>query len=272
MMTDTEILDTWLLKKSPKTQQMYTATWHAFFAWARTPAPEVTVPQIQEWLAQLPGSPATHTRKIRTLRSYYAWGIALGAWTDNPFARFSTPDPPTRLPQRIPSAAHMQALLHAADQDSPAAQALIHLLLGTGCALHELTLAHWTDWQPGVSVWIFQSKGHHRPVPLSPDTQEAIQRWHDTLAPASPTTPIFPSPKNPAHSLTVSALTEWFHRLTTAASLPDTVTPRWLRNYYGLTQLQQGVPLSVVQHRMGHAWILTTLPYDTLAKKLPPSS
>ncbi len=43
-------------------------------------------------------------------------------------------------------------------------------------------------------------------------------------------------------------------------------------SYYGLTQLQQGVPLSVVQHRMGHAWILTTLPYETLAKKLPPSS
>ncbi len=273
-MTDIAILESWLRKKSPKTQQMYAATWHTFFQWANMPAGDITPEHIQTWLAQLPGRPATHTRKIRTLRSYYDWGIALGAWTDNPFAQFITPDPPPRLAQRIPSSHQVHTLIHIAEDDSPAASAFIHLLAGTGCAIHELVLAQWADWQAEASVWVFRAKGHQRPVPLPTETATALQRWHQTLHPTPSTTPVFPSGKNPDASLTVSALTEWFHRLTTTAGLPDTITPRWLRNYYGITQLRQGVPLSVVQHRMGHAWILTTLPYEDLAKQPnnPPQS
>ncbi|MCY0909031.1 MAG: hypothetical protein OWR62_11655 [Sulfobacillus thermotolerans] len=58
----------------------------------------------------------------------------------------------------------------------------------------------------------------------------------------------------------------------TAPHLSDAITPRWLRNYYGVTQIQAGVPLSVVQHRMGHAWVLTTLEYEMVATSRQNSS
>lgn len=262
-MTDQAVLEKWLRDKRPKTQAMYRTVWEEFFAWYRHPASTVGASDVQRWVQSLTGSQATRTRKIRTLRSYFECGIGLGCWTENPFVTVKSPDGPSRLAERIPTAQDILALQQAAAADGPASAAFVALLVGTGCYVSEVAQTRWQDWDATEpSTWRFRWHEHTRHVPLNTETVQALTAWRLVGQKANGDF-VFPSPRNPDQALQIMALHRWFHRLCDQAIITTPMTPLWIRHYYAITQLQAGVPLSVVQHRLGHAWILTTAQYET---------
>ena len=106
-------------------------------------------------------------------------------------------------------------------------------------------------------TWRFRWHEHTRQVPLDTATAQALTTWQRVQQKTAGDF-VFPSPRNPDTALQIMALHRWFQRLCRQASITTPMTPLWVRHYYAITQLQAGVPLSVVQHRLGHAWILTT--------------
>jgi integrase/recombinase XerD len=263
-MTDREVLQQWLRDKRPKTQAMYRAVWEEFFAGDADAARTVDAADVQRWVQSLTGSQATKTRKIRTMRSYFECGISLGCWTANPFVAVKSPDGPHRLVERIPQTQEIQALQQAAAADGPDSAALVALLVGTGCYMSEVAHARWRDGDLiATPTWRFRWHEHTRYVPLDSQTVQALATWQQISQPHEARADcVFPSPRRPDKALQVMALHRWFHRLCAAADITTPMTPLWVRHYYAITQLQAGVPLSVVQHRLGHAWILTTAQYE----------
>ena len=103
-------------------------------------------------------------------------------------------------------------------------------------------------------------------MPLDTATTVALTTWQQVQQKTAGDF-VFPSPRNSDKALQIMALDRWFHRLCQQAGITVPMTPLWIRHYYAITQLQAGVPLSVVQHRLGHAWILTTAQYEAWQTK-----
>ncbi len=249
------------------------------------PIGQLTSTDIAEWHGKLlsgaerhvltpRGEPQTRTNVIghatvEQAHNLVSW--SLGAAVEDRIIRVNvatkTPPPagPPKPPRTIWTIEQQQAVIAASgDEWAP----LVTLMLSSGLRVGELCALRWEDVdlvrgivmvQQGVSfdeqrrpmLSTPKSQTSIRPITLPALAVDALQRHHDRQRFVRRATgAVFRRPNG--NRLNESIVLRNLQRIAVAADVPP-LSPHGLRHTHGSTLMEQGVPLKVVQERLGHA-------------------
>lgn len=259
---DQALITVWLNTfTSPNTQAVYAKTAADFLAFVAKPLNQVTVSDLQSWLASRPDlAPASQNTRLTALRSLYRLGTKIGYLTRNPTAVLRNRPVVQRRAERILSEQEVKTLLSAPMLARN--RALLYLLYAAGLRASEVVSLQWRDvrYRPDldqIQVTVFGKGGKTRAVlvpailpflmPGSNDIQEHY---------------LFHRPHHPDRPLTRGQV---HHIIKTVASQQPGINPavsaHWLRHAHATHALERGAPLPLVQATLGHASIKTTSVY-----------
>jgi integrase/recombinase XerD len=226
-------------------------------AWART-------------LEASGASPATVARRLAATSSWYAWLLAEGAVTASPCAHVRRPRVSDESRTLGPDRDEARALLAAALNLGPKAEALITLLLLNGLRVSEAVNADITDLdvERGHRVLRVTRKGGRAAlVPLAPRTCAALDAYIDGRADG----PIFLGElhgRGVVGRLTTSGASHIVRRVAKRAGIEKKLSPHSLRHGFVTLSLEAGATLTDVQDAAGHADPRTTRRYDRARHRL----
>ncbi|TML67090.1 MAG: site-specific tyrosine recombinase XerD, partial [Actinobacteria bacterium] len=151
--------------------------------WLGGPVGRASVEELETYLAELRAaglSPATISRRVAALRSFFRHQTLLGARADNPAAELDLPRRHRRLPRTL-SPAEAERLVDAAAGTTPRAlrdRALVELLYGAGLRVSEAVGLGRTDVDLDARIVRALGKGSkERVVPIGRPAVEAIRRY-----------------------------------------------------------------------------------------------
>jgi len=239
------------------------------------PVTAATADDLRTYLAELRAeglAPATVSRRISALRSFYAHEVMLGARTDNPAAEVETPRRRTKLPRML-SPREAERLIEAAAGTTPRAlrdAALVELLYGAGLRVSEAVGLE----RAGVDldqrlVRVIGKGNKERIVPVGRSAAEAIRRY---LARGRPYLDRRFRPELFLNArggpLTRAGAFLILRGLAEKAGLePGRVHPHLLRHSFATHLLEGGADLRSVQEMLGHADLATTEVYTHVTDK-----
>ena len=221
------------------------------------------------------------TRKVSSMRRYFAFRHAQGAIGDNPALRVVAPSGASQLPALV-NASTLSALLdpprssqhgssdaHAdADAERRADalglrnQLIVEVLYGSGLRVSELCDLRLTSLNRTKSMLTVTGKGNkERRVPLSAPSRDVLSSW---LRARSALTP-------QSDHLLVSAKGARIDprevRRVLTNRTPAPVHPHALRHTFATHLLDGGADLRVVQELLGHASLAATQRYTRVSTK-----
>jgi integrase/recombinase XerD len=243
--------------------------------WLGGPVGRASVEELETYLAELRAaglSPATISRRVAALRSFFRHQTLLGARADNPAAELDLPRRHRRLPRTL-SPAEAERLVDAAAGTTPRAlrdRALVELLYGAGLRVSEAVGLGRTDVDLDARVVRALGKGSkERVVPIGRPAVEAIRRY------MSRGRPFLDSRHRPelflnarGGPLTRAGAFLILRRLAARAGLePERVHPHLLRHSFATHLLEGGADLRSVQEMLGHADLATTELYTHVSDR-----
>ena len=229
-------------------------------------------------------APATASRKMSSLRSFFRFMVREGGVKDNPFVGLQQPKGRRRLPQVLSQAevlrllgapARLRERARAAEADGGARfadyaalrdTALLELLYSTGMRIAELcglTDAR-LDLLSGTAL--VRGKGKkERFCPIGRPAAQALQAaldaregWRTPFGPGRPQ-PLFLNKSGGA--LTPRSVERSLKRYLAEAELDPALTPHVMRHSFATHMLDAGADLRSVQELLGHASLSTTQIY-----------
>ncbi|MFB8438116.1 tyrosine-type recombinase/integrase [Streptomyces niveus] len=223
---------------------------------------------------------ATCRRRLAAASSWCGYLIRADVAMHNPFAGMQRPsvsaDTPTTRSIPLPELATL--LTYARENESARNYALLVTLATTGERIGSVLGAtvgalgtdqgHRTADLPRGSR---TKSGRTKPVVLVPLAVHAIETYLAERPEAAVDEPLFAT--RTGRPMDEPSVYRLLQRVAKAAGIDgaDEIAPRSLRYSYATALLNQGVPLTDVQHAMGHADPRTTWQYARLAEP-PPSS
>lgn len=224
-------------------------------------------------------SDATRARRLAALSGWYRWLLREDAVTRNP----ADLDPKERphvtrdvSPTAVLSLQEAEALVAAADADSPRTAALVALLAVTGARIAEILGADIEDitTRSGQPVLSVMGKGRReRDLPLV-GAYDALERYLATRADTDrlPALAAGARPRRPllatrtGKRLDQAYVWRTLRRLGAKAGLHEGLVDRLsahaLRHAYATDLIREGTPIRDVQYAMGHSTPMTTERYD----------
>jgi integrase/recombinase XerD len=211
-------------------------------------------------------APATISRRISALRSFYAHQVLLGEREDNPAAELDQPHRRPRLPRTL-SPREAERLIEAAAGTSPRAlrdSALVELLYGAGLRVGEAVGLERGGVDLEERLVRCTGKGDkERIVPIGRSAADALRRY---LARGRPYLDRRRRPELFLNAqggpLTRAGAFLILRRLARQAGLePERVHPHLLRHSFATHLLEGGADLRSVQEMLGHADLATTEVY-----------
>ena len=253
-------------QRAPRTVEAYRRDLGAFSAWLDGPIERVSSEQLEQYLAELRAAglaPATISRRVAAIRSFFRHQLLLGARGDNPAAELSLPRRNRTLPRTL-SAAEAERLIEAANGTTPRAlrdRALVELLYGAGLRVSEAVSLQKSSVDLEARLVRCVGKGSkERVVPVGRQAAQALRRY---LARGRPfldsrhRPELFLNAKG--GGLTRAGAFLILRRLAATAGLePDRVHPHLLRHSFATHLLEGGADLRSVQEMLGHADLATT--------------
>jgi integrase/recombinase XerD len=253
-------------QRAPRTVEAYRRDLGAFSAWLDGPIERVSTEQLEQYLAELRAAglaPATISRRVAAIRSFFRHQLLLGARGDNPAAELSLPRRNRTLPRTL-SAAEAERLIEAANGTTPRAlrdRALVELLYGAGLRVSEAVSLQKSSVDLEARLVRCVGKGSkERVVPVGRQAAQALRRY---LARGRPfldsrhRPELFLNAKG--GGLTRAGAFLILRRLAATAGLePDRVHPHLLRHSFATHLLEGGADLRSVQEMLGHADLATT--------------
>ncbi len=247
----------------------------ALAAWGLE-AKEASRLDLRRYLAELierATAPASVTRKLSTIRSFYRWLRTAGVMENDPFFGVRGPKPPRRLPGVI-SEVDVMGLVQAADGDSPAElrdRALLELLYASGLRVSEISSTDVSQVDLRERTVRVRGKGKKERItvfgaPAAAALRRYLRSGRSKLA----------SGKQPAlflnragGRLSVRSVQTIVRKYALKAGLPESAHPHLLRHTFATHLLDGGADLRVVQELLGHESPNTTQIYlgVTEAKK-----
>jgi site-specific recombinase XerD len=221
---------------------------------------------------------ATLARRLSAVGSFYRWLLREGQAARNP----TDLDPAERphasrehLGSIALSDAQVDALLAAADTDSPRTAAVIALLAYCGIRVGELTAANVEDitYHQGQPILVVTGKGkRHRDVPLPAGVYARL----DAYLRSRSTGGQLPAPRGePGRTPLITTSTgrrldrlqvrrdvKRAARRAGLGDVADLISPHATRHSYATALIRDGVPVRDVQRALGHASPVTTERYD----------
>ena len=201
-------------------------------------------------------SPASVTRKICALRSWFKYLCDVEALSTNPAAGIPLPKRAQRVP-RVPDDRECEMLLDVARTSRE--KALLGLMLMAGLRRAEVLGLNVEDLDADLGRVLVRGKGSkERVVPVNPALQELLTAHLEQRAVTCG--PLFVG--KTGNRTTVTSFVRLFTRLLKRAGLQDEgLTPHRLRHAFATGLIRAGVDIATVAALMGHANIATTSIY-----------
>jgi integrase/recombinase XerD len=264
---DAAFLATWLFGKSEKTQRAYTSDMHKLYTHVGKSLQDITLADFQSFIDSLADLKTTsRARAIATVKSALSFGVKTGWLTVNVGTVVKLPKLEDKLAERIMSEQSVAKLL--ALETNPRNHAILVLLYRAGLRAHELCNLQWRHLKErgeAGQLAIFGKGKKTRFVLLDKSTWEELQ----TLKPITVEPGMYVFQSRQARSRTG----ETHHRMdefsihliirkaAKRAGIAGNVSPHWMRHAHATHSLENGAPISLVQHTLGHKSMETTARY-----------
>ena len=249
------------------------STWLAFCASVDLEPLRARRSHVDAWARTLElggASPATVSRRLAALSSWYSWLVAEGIVASSPLAHVRRPKVSDESSTLGPDRDEARALLGAAEAISPKYAALVSLLLLNGLRVSEVVGADVEDLdtERGHRVLRVTRKGGRRAiVALAPRTSAAL----DAHLNGRTSGPLFCGEQRGRREtgrLTSAGASYIVRRVAERAGITKRLSPHSLRHGFVTLTLEAGVPLTDVQDAAGHADPRTTRRYDRARHRL----
>ena len=223
------------------------------------------------WLRHNGKSPATVSRCIASLKSFYSLLLSQGVVDHNPAAGLVPEKAVQKLPQILTSK-EVELLLEqpeCTDMKGYRDRAMLELLYATGIRGSELISLDVSDVNIPAGFIRCRSKDKERMIPLYPAAIKALSEYFEFIRPQ-----ILASPD--AQSLFVNISGERMSRqgfwkiiktYQKKAGIEKDITPHTLRHSFAAHLLENGADLRSIQEMLGHADISSTQVYSHIVKK-----
>ncbi|MHB8417616.1 MAG: tyrosine recombinase XerC [Myxococcales bacterium] len=209
--------------------------------------------------------PASLSRKLSALHTFYRFCLATGRARHNPIAGLRRPKVPRRLPGML-RAEEVAAVLEALDGSGPfdlRDRAAAELLYSSGLRVSELASLDLDRLDlDGGTVRVIGKGDKERVVPVGRPALEALRRWLEaraSLPRAAASSALFVGPSG--RRLGDRQVRTVLRRAALKAGLGRRAHPHLLRHCFATHLLEGGADLRSIQEMLGHASLSTTQRY-----------
>jgi len=264
-------------KSSANTVSSYLRDVRQYLEHARLKGTDITssgqaeIEQYSRYLGGTGKSPASVTRAIASLKSFYGYLLSSGAIESNPVKGVTPAKQEKKLPQILTSKEVELFLAQPECTDSKGYRdrAMLELLYATGIRVTELINLNVENINLSASFLRCSSKGKERVIPLYPAAVRAVGEYLDRVR-----TQLLEDPEEPA--LFVNMTGERMSRqgfwkiikyYQEKAGINKEITPHTLRHSFAAHLLENGADLRSIQEMLGHADISSTQVYAQLVNQ-----
>lgn len=238
------------------------------------PLAEAETKDVEEYsrsLTRKGRSPATVTRSVAAIKSFYNCMIALGRMERNP-AKGVTPAKVERKLPQVLTGKEVELFLEqpeCTDLKGYRDRAMLELLYATGIRVSELIGLDVSDVNLSAGFIRCRSKGKERIVPLYTAAVKALEDYVRDIRPRL-------IADEEEHALFVNMSGERMSRqgfwkiikyYQEKAGIEKDITPHTLRHSFAVHLLENGADLRSIQEMLGHADISSTQIYTHVIKK-----
>ena len=230
-----------------------------------------TISAYTHWLAEKGKSPATISRSLASLKSFYNYIISTGELDTNPVHNIQVEKTEKKLPQ-ILTGKEVELLLDqpkCTDMKGYRDKAMLELLYATGIRVTELISLDVSDVNLSGGFIKCTSNEKMRIIPLYPAAVKALSDYISDIRPQ-----LIADPKE--QSLFVNLSGERMSRqgfwkiikyYQEKAQIDKDITPHTLRHSFAAHLLENGADLRSIQEMLGHSDISSTQIYAQLVKQ-----
>jgi integrase/recombinase XerD len=226
---------------------------------------------IEEFVVDLQGQgyrEASIARKLAAARSFFVFLTAEGSVSANPTEGFALPKVERPLP-RLVSADEVERLLRqpaGSSREVKRDRAMLELLYATGMRVSELVALNKNDVDldgDNQEVRCRGRRGDERTMSIPPRAREALAEYLDSARPALARHGDEPALflNRRGGRLTRQGVWLILKEYAKGANLSADITPHTLRHSFAAQMLESGMPLSSVQHLLGHSALSSTRIY-----------
>ena len=229
------------------------------------------VAEYLEYMTQQGKSPATVTRGIASIKSFYAYMVQSGTMKTNPAKTVSAAKVERKIPEILTSK-EVELFLEqpkCVDEKGYRDHAMLELLYATGIRVSELISLDVSDVNLTVGFIRCRGKEKDRMIPLY---QAAIKALQDYLRDIRPR--IVANEEESALFVNMNGermSRQGFWKIIKyyqeKAEIEKEITPHTLRHSFAVHLLQNGADLRSIQEMLGHADISSTQIYTQVVKK-----
>lgn len=222
------------------------------------------------WLRHNGKSPATVSRCIASLKSFYSLLLSQGVVDHNPAAGLVPEKAVQKLPQILTSK-EVELLLEqpeCTDMKGYRDRAMLELLYATGIRVSELISLDVSDVNIPAGFIRCRSKDKERMIPLYPAAIKALSEYVEFIRPQ-----MIASPDEQSLFVNISGermSRQGFWKIIKTyqkkAGIEKDITPHTLRHSFAAHLLENGADLRSIQEMLGHADISSTQIYTHVVK------
>lgn len=251
---DSHLVQLWLAGRPDATRESYAASATRFEGFLQEKGlRETHVADVVAWIDTLEGAPATIARHVCAIKSLLTFAHRTGYTVFNVGLPIRTPKVPDRLHERIVEEDVIQAVIKKAD--SARDRALLLVFYYSGARVSEVCGLRFKD-VVGNRVTFIRSKGTKtRTVLLPAFVADALRALRDPGT--TPETNIFRSYRGKP----LCRRSAWDIVNKASDEADCHLSPHWFRHAHASHTLDNGAPIHVVQHGLGHASLTTTSRY-----------
>lgn len=223
------------------------------------------------WLRHNGKSPATVSRCIASLKSFYSLLLSQGVVDHNPAAGLVPEKAVQKLPQILTSK-EVELLLEqpeCTDMKGYRDRAMLELLYATGIRVSELISLDVSDVNIPAGFIRCRSKDKERMIPLYPAAIKALSEYVEFIRPQ-----MIASPDEQSLFVNISGermSRQGFWKIIKTyqkkAGIEKDITPHTLRHSFAAHLLENGADLRSIQEMLGHADISSTQIYSRLVSQ-----
>jgi site-specific recombinase XerD len=250
-----ELVELWLaLKTSAHTRRAYAFEATRFLRDLGKPLAVATLADVQGWVENLDGKPATVNRAVTAIKSLISFGHETGYLPFNVAAAIKLRPRRDDLAQRILDEEAVAKLIATAEGRD---RVLLKLLYLSGARVSEICGLRWRDAIPrqeSGQLTLFGKGGRTRTVLLP------LSAWTELIGlrkAAGLEDPVFASRKSRGQ-LDPSQVRRIVYAAARNAGLPQKVSPHWMRHAHASHALDRHAPIHLVQATLGHTSVATT--------------
>ena len=216
-------------------------------------------------------SPATVTRSVASIKSFYSCMVNKGLVDQNPAKGVSAAKVERKLPQVL-TGKEVELFLEqpeCTDLKGYRDRAMLELLYATGIRVSELIELNVSDLNlPGGVLRCF-SKGRARIIPLYPTAVRALGEYVNNVRPqlvdAVGETALFVNMNG--ERMSRQGFWKLIKYYQEKAGIQKDITPHTLRHSFAAHLLENGADLRSIQEMLGHADISSTQIYSHMVKQ-----